>query len=186
MDTPHTMAVEVLRLIGERLRSKPADLHDLVQSAASSKEWLAAEAFFACKPREIAGDFCEVVARPTYGSENVLDDSGQPDSTRGDLRVGGSYETTDHRWFFAEFVVIHNIDEPQRVIEAAIARLKRLGWKRSISAMILVVASPNDTPAMWNTPALDEPLVLSLPDGGSISIKAFDIKRDPSHVIGTS
>jgi hypothetical protein len=185
MNTPHTFAIEVLRLFGERLQSKTADLQLLVESGASFEEWLAAEAYLACKPHETAGLFCEVAARPTYGSENV-DDDGRPDSARGGLRVGGSSDTTDHRWLFAEFVVL-----PDSNVEEAITRLKRLGWKKSVAMLVVASANRGDSNkdlakfAFWNWTTITDTRLFSWP-GGSLVVKAFDIKRDPANVIAMS
>jgi hypothetical protein len=57
----------------------------------------------------------------------------------------------------------------------------------SISLLILVAVSKSDflktwgesleSFAIWNHPALTEPFSLSLPDGGSLVVKAFDVKQ---------
>jgi hypothetical protein len=68
-----------------------------------------------------------------------------------------------------------------------------LGWKRSASLLVVVAASRGDAlsewsdglagSAVWNRPALTEPFVITLPGGGSVIVKAFDIKRDPAHTL---
>jgi hypothetical protein len=188
--------VDVFRTICDRLAAKSADLRLLVESDTSFKEWLVWEAFLACKLRQESYPFCEVAAKPTYASEGVADD-GDPDRNSGDLRVGGPNDGADHCWAFAEFVLLHDGDRPGgdwlRRIEAEVDKLKRLGWKKSASLLIVVVASRGDVMtqradglagcAVWNRPALTDPFVISLPGGGTVVLKALDIKRDPAHTL---
>ena len=172
----------------------------MVETTSSFEEWLNWEAFLACKLRQAGYPFCEVAAKPTYASENVADDSGDPDRNLGDLRVGGSYEEGDHRWVFAEFALLHDGNRPGgkwlRKIEADADKLKRLGWKRSASLLVVAAASRGDVLskwtdflagcAVWNQPALTDPVFIDLPGGGSVVLKAFDIKQDPAHVLTTT
>jgi hypothetical protein len=76
--------------------------------------------------------------------------------------------------------------------EAATGRLKRLGWKKSAALLIVVMVSrTNDRPAsvadvvseVWNRPALTDPCVIPLPGGGSVVVKAFDIKQNPANTL---
>ncbi|MDB5308832.1 MAG: hypothetical protein JWO38_3034 [Gemmataceae bacterium] len=197
MGDPHAFAVDVFRIVCDRLEAKAADLRLMVETTSSFEEWLNWEAFLACKLGEPSYPFCEVAAKPSYSSEGVVDDGGGPDRKQGDLRVGGSYDADDHRWVFAEFALLHDGnrtgDEWRRKIEADAAKLKRLGWRRSASLLVLVAASRGDVPtewagdlanfAAWNQPALADPFALALLGGGSVVIKAFDVKRDPAHTL---
>jgi hypothetical protein len=36
---------------------------------------------------------------------------------------------------------------------------------------------------VWNQPALADPFVIALPGGGTVVLKAFDIKRDPGDTL---
>ncbi|HVK10389.1 MAG TPA: hypothetical protein VM597_16600, partial [Gemmataceae bacterium] len=134
-----------------------------------------------------------------YASEGVADDSA-PDWNLGDLRVGGPSDGANHRWLFAEFVLIHEGirtgGEWMRKIEAAADRLRRLGWKKSASLLILVAASRGDVLtdwaddlagcAVWNRPALTDPFVIALPGGGMVILRAFDIKQNPTDTLTAS
>ena len=196
----YTFAVDVFRTVCARLEAKAADQRLLVDTAASFEGWLNWEAFLACKHREVSYPFCEVAAKPTYASEGVADDGGDPDRGVGDLRVGGPNEGADHCWLFAEFVLLHDGNrtggEWLRKIEAGADKLKRLGWKKSASLLIVVVASRGDVMtdwatdlagcAVWSQPALTDPFVIALPGGGSVVAKALDIKRDPAHTLAAT
>lgn len=195
----YAFASHVCRLIGERLRTKSQDIRLLVEADTSFKEWLAWEAYLACKADEAAYPFCEVTAKPTYGSEKLLDADGKPDQTEGDLRVGGTYDADDHRWIFIEFVVLRegncSAGVWRRAVEEAEVRLKRLGWKRSASVLIILANSRGDilsecsdnlaSLTIWSQPTLGEH-TFALPGGGLVVIKAFDVKQDPTHTLGTS
>ena len=197
MSDSYTFAVDVFRTVCARLEAKAADLRLLVETTSSFEEWLNWEAFLACKLREASYPFCEVTAKPTYASEGVADDGGDSDRNCGDLRVGGPNEGADHCWVFAEFVLIHDGNcsggEWLRKIEADADKLKQLGWKKSASLLIVVVASRDDAMtewaehladcAVWNQPALTDPFVIALSGGGSVVVKAFDIKCDPANVL---
>ncbi|HUR54842.1 MAG TPA: hypothetical protein VMZ71_11970 [Gemmataceae bacterium] len=37
--------------------------------------------------------------------------------------------------------------------------------------------------AVWNLPALTDPFVIALPGGGTVVLKAFDVKNDPAHTL---
>jgi hypothetical protein len=37
--------------------------------------------------------------------------------------------------------------------------------------------------AVWNQPALTDPFVITLPGGGVVVLKTFDIKNDPAHTL---
>lgn len=200
MGDSYTFAVDVFRTVCDRLAAKAADLHAMVETALSFEEWLNWEAFLACKHREMSYPFCEVAAKPTYSSEGVADDSSDPDRNFGDLRVGGPNDGADHCWVFAELVLLHDGNhtggEWLRRIEADADKLKRLGWKKSASLLIVVAASRGDVQtewaddlarcAVWNQPALTNPFVIALPGGGTVILKGFDIKRDPTHTLTTA
>ena len=138
-----------------------------------------------------------MAARPTYGSEGVTGAAGRPAADRGSLRVGGSGEPGDHRWLFAEVVLLLDGDgrlgDWRARTEAAAARLLRLGWKRSAAVLIVVAAGRGDVAAdwaddlaglpAWHRPALADPVVLGLPGGGSVAVRAADVKRDPAHTL---
>jgi hypothetical protein len=195
----HSFAVDVLRIICRRFEEKAQDIRLLAENATSFEAWLNWEAYLACKLQQSAYPFCEVTAKPPYGGTNgeeVKDDNGNPYLKRGDLRVGATYEKGDHRWVFAEFALLHDGnrqgDTWQRKIEKDVARLKRLGWVNSISLLVLVAVSRSDvlttwgesleSSSVWNRPALTEPFAFSLPDGGSLVVKAFDVKRREADV----
>ncbi|MBA4191451.1 MAG: hypothetical protein C0467_26020 [Planctomycetaceae bacterium] len=192
-----TFAVDVFQTVCDRLASRAADLGLLVETGSSFEEWLKWEAFLACKFCEATFPYCEVTAKPTYASEGVADDGGDPDQNLGDLRVGGPNDGANHCWVFAEFVLVHDGNrtgrEWLRKIEADVASLKRLGWKKSASLLIVVAASKGDVltertddlagSAVWIGPALVDPFVLSLPGGGTIVVKALDIKRNPADTL---
>jgi hypothetical protein len=195
MGDSYQFTVDVFRTICERLSARASDLRLLVESGTSFEEWLTCEAFLACKLREESYPFCEVAAKPTYSSEGVTTDDGDPDRNLGDLRVGGFYGDGDHRWVFAEFALIHDGTGGKwlRKIEADASKLKRLGWKRSASLLVVVVASRGDVLtewadylagfAVWNQPALTDPFVITLPGGGAVVLKAFDVKNDQAHTL---
>jgi hypothetical protein len=126
----------------------------------------------------------------------VASEAGDPDLTRGDLRVGGPNDGAEHCWLFAEIVLVgtdENVDRGWvKRTETATGRLKRLGWKKSAALLIVVMVSrTNDRPAsvadvvseVWNRPALTDPCVIPLPGGGSVVVKAFDIKQNPANTL---
>jgi hypothetical protein len=192
----YQFTVDVFRTVCDRLAAKAADLRLLVESGSSFEEWLTHEAFLACKLREASYPFCEVTAEPTYASEGVADEA-DPDRNLGDLRVGGPNDGADHCWAFAEFVLLHDGNrsgrEWLRKIEAEADKLKRLGWKKSASLLVVALAGRGDVLtewadylagcAVWNRPALTDPFFISLPGGGTVLLKAFDIKRDPADTL---
>ncbi len=194
MGNSYQFTVDVFRTVCERLQAKADDLRVLVEAGSSFEEWLTWEAYLACTLRQESYPFCEVAAKPTYASEGV---AGDADQDRGDLRVGGPNDGADHRWVFAEFVLLHDGNhaggEWLRKVEAAADRLKRLGWKKSASLLIVVAASRGDVItewahylagcAVWNQPTLTDPFVVSLPGGGTVVLKAFDIKRNPADTL---
>ena len=196
MGDSYKFAVDVFRTVCDRLAAKAANLRPLVEASTSFEEWLVWEAFLACKLRQESYPFCEVAVQPTYASEGVADD-GNPDRDRGDLRVGGPNDGADHCWAFAEFVLLHDGNrtggEWLRRIGAEADKLKRLGWKKSASLLIVVAASRGDVLtdgvgdlagcAVWNQPALTDPFVIALPGGGTVVLKALDIKRDPADTL---
>lgn len=187
----YTFAVDVFRTVGDRLREKAADLGLLVEAAASFEGWLAREAFLACKRRQAGYPFCEVAADPTYASEGVAGD-GDTDGNPGGLRVGGPDDGANHCWVFAEFALLHVGNREgggwRRTVEARADRLMRLGWKKSAALLIVAAASRGDVTTewadaltgctVWNRPALTDPCDVALPGGGSVVLKALDIKRD--------
>jgi hypothetical protein len=192
-----TFAVDVFRTVCDRFRSKAADLRLLVEGGSSFEAWLHWEAYLACKVRQENYPFCEVTAQPTYASEGVATEAGDPDHNFGDLRVGGPNDGADHCWLFAE-VVLAGADENAdrgwvKRAEAAAGRLMRLGWKKSAALLVLVAVCTGDGPEglanavneVWNRPALTDPCVIPLPSGGSVVVKAFDIKRNPADVHST-
>lgn len=196
MGDSYQFTVDVFRTVCDRLTAKATDLRLLVETGSSFEEWLAWEAFLACKLRQESYPFCEVAAKPTYTSEGVPDEA-DPNRNLGDLRVGGPNDGADHCWAFAEFVLLHDGNRtggewPHR-IEAHADKLRRLGWKKSASLLIVVAVSLGDVLteraddfagcAVWNGPALVAPFVISLPGGGTVVLKALDVKRDPAHVL---
>lgn len=197
MGDSYTFAVDVFRAVCDRLRAKAADLRLMVETTSSFEEWLNWEAFLACKALQEGYPFCEVAAKPTYASEGVAGDAGDPDRGQGDLRVGYSYADGDHCWVFAEFALLHDGNRAGgkwlRKIEADADKLRRLGWKRSAALLVVVAASRGDVTAdwadyltgctVWNQPALTDPVVIPLPGGGSVVVKAFDVKRDPADTL---
>ncbi|MBP3957661.1 hypothetical protein J8F10_20620 [Gemmata sp. G18] len=197
MGNSYSFAVDVFRTVCDRLAARAADLQLMVETTSSFEEWINWEAFLASKLRAATYPFCEVTAKPTYSSEGVADDGGDRDRGLGDLLVGGPNDGADHCWVFAEFTLLHDGNRTGgkwlRKIEADADKLKRLGWKRSASLLIVVAASRGDVATewtdylagseVWNRPALTAPFVLTLPGGGSLVVKAFDIKRDPTHTL---
>lgn len=195
-----TFAVDVFRTVCARLEAKATDLRLMVETGSSFEAWLTWEVFLACKLREASYPFCEVAARPTYASEGVAGAGSDPDQERGDLRVGGPDEGADHCWVFAELVLLHDGNrsggEWLRKIEADADKLKRLGWKKSASLLVVVVASRGDVLtewatdltgcAVWNQPALTDPFDFALPGGGSVVLKAFDIKQNPADTLAAT
>jgi hypothetical protein len=196
MGGSYNFTVDVFRTVTDRLSTKAAELRLLVEAGAPFEEWLTWEAFLACKLRQESYPFCEVAVKPTYASEGVADEA-DPDRNLGDLRVGGPDDGADHCWVFAEFVLLHDGDrsggEWLRRIEADADKLRRLGWKKSASLLIVVAASRGDVTtewandlagcAVWNQPALTDPFVIPLPSGGSVVLKALDIKRNPADIL---
>ena len=190
-----TFAADVFRTVCDRLRSKTADLRLLVEDGYSFEEWLNGEAYLACKLRQEGDPFCEVTAKPTYASEGVVTEAGDPDRNLGDLRVGGPDDGADHCWLFAEFALLHDGTGAKwlKKIEADAEKLKRLGWKKSAALLIVVAASRAEVLtewadylagcAVWNRPALTDPCVIPLPGGGSVVVKAFDIKQNPADTL---
>lgn len=197
MGNSYQFTVDVFRTVCDRLSAKATELQLLVETGTSFDEWLTWEAFLACKLREPSYPFCEVAAKPTYASEDVTGDGNDPDRNLGDLRVGGPHDGADHCWAFAEFVLLHDGNrtggEWRQRIEAEADRLRRLGWKKSASLLVVVAASRGDVMkewgddlagcAVWNQPALTDPFVISLPGGGTVVVKAFDIKRNPADTL---
>ncbi|MFO0803421.1 MAG: hypothetical protein U0791_09910 [Gemmataceae bacterium] len=194
MSDAHRFAVDVYHIICRRFEEKAADVRLMAETGISFEAWLNWEAYLACKLQQSAYPFCEVTAKPPYGGANgeeVKDKNGNPCLKHGDLRVGATYEKGDHRWVFAEFAVLHDGnqqgDKWRRRIEKDVSRLKRLGWVNSISMLVLVAVSQSDVLKtwgeslerldVWNRPALTEPFHFSLPDGGSLLVKAFDVKQ---------
>ncbi|MBY0513797.1 MAG: hypothetical protein K2P78_07775 [Gemmataceae bacterium] len=197
MPDSYRFAVDVFRTICDRLAGKAAELRLLVEAGTSFEEWLVREAFLACKARQEGDPFCEVAAGPTYASEGVPAE-GDPDRDAGDLRVGGPDDGADHCWVFAEFVLLHAGGRLStgwlRAVERKADKLRRLGWKKSASLLVVAVASRGDVAewadalvgcAAWNQPALTEPVVVPLPGGGTVVLKAVDVKRDPAHALTT-
>ena len=183
-------AIDIVRILWARLSQRATDLQYLVEAAVPFEGWLETEAFLACREQQSERGFCEVALRPTYGSENVTTDNGQPSVEHGTLRVGGSGEPGDHRWLFAEVVLLldgERADWTTRT-EAAIARLLRLGWKRSASVLILVAVGNEDLArlAAWNRPSLTDGLNLSLRGGGTLRARAFDVKRNPADTLAST
>lgn len=197
MRDSYQFSVDVFRTVCDRFRSKAADMRLLVESGSSFEEWLNWEAFLACKLRQESYPFCEVAAKPTYASEGVADHGGDPDRNLGDLRVGGPDDGANHCWAFAELALLHDGnragDEWRRAVEADVNKLKRLGWKKSAALLIVVAASQGDVLTewgnelkgygVWSQPALTDPFDIALPGGGSVVVKAFDIKHDPAHTL---
>lgn len=176
-------SVDVFRTVCDRLRSKAADLQLLVESGDSFEEWLNWEAFLACKLRQEHYPFCEVSPKPTYASEGVATEAGDPDRNLGDLRVGGPNDGADHCWLFAEIVLLHDDSRSEylKKIEADVEKLKRLGWKKSAALLIVVEASRAERLAngpMQDRTALTDPFDIPLPGGGKIVVNAFDIKTN--------
>lgn len=195
MSDSHRFAVDVLELICQRFNAKAADLRLLADSGSALKPWLVGEAYLACRLRQSTYPFCEVTAKPPYGGtngENVRDEDDNPFLKRGDLRVGATFEQGDHRWVFAEFAVLHagirDIGQWHRKVEKSVSRLKRLRWVNSIALLVVVVVNGADRSEgvdgfdVWNRPALAAPFDCPLPGGGSLVIKAFDIKQNESDV----
>ena len=197
MADTHAFAVDVFRIICDRLTARAADLRALAGAGASFEDWLAWEAFLACDSRRSTQPFCEVAARPAYASEGGPDD-GDPEHRCGDLRVGATEEADDHRWLFAEVALLHPGNRAggqwRQKLDDDTGKLLRLGWRRSASLLIVIVANPGDSSAdwtadlaalpVWNQPALTDSFTLALPGGGSVVARAFDIKRDPGHRLG--
>lgn len=195
MSDSYTFAVGVFRTVCDRLAARAGELRLMVETTSSFEEWLNWEAFLACKFREASYPFCEVTAKPTYSSENVADEADDPDRNLGDLRVGGPDDGADHCWVFAEFALLHDGTSGKwlRKIEADAEKLKRLGWKKSASLLVVVAASKGDvltewaddlaSLAIWNQPALTDPFVITLPGGGTVVVKAFDVKRDSTDTL---
>jgi len=195
MGDSYTFVVDVFRTVCERLEAKAADLRLMLENDSSFEEWLNWEAFLACKLRQESYPFCEVAAKPTYASEGVTD-GGEADQDRGDLRVGGPNDGANHCWLFAEFVLVHDGNraggEWLRKVETSTNNLKRLGWKKS-AALLVVVGASRDAALterddlagldVLGQPALTDPFVIALPGGGSVVVKAFDVKRDPADTL---
>ncbi len=187
----------MFRTVCDRLRAKAADLRLLIEDGYSFEEWLNWEAYLACKLRQESYPFSEVTAKPTFASEGVATEAGDPDRVLGDLRVGGPNDGADHCWVFAEFVLVHDSNRTNgewlRRIEADADELKRLGWKKSASLLVVALTSRGDAMtewadelagcAAWNGPPLTDQFVIALPGGGAVVLKAFDIKRDPAHTL---
>lgn len=200
MSDTHAFATDIVHIVWARLRERSVELRHLVDAAVEFDGWLEGEAYLACRQRQAERGYCEVTLRPTYGSEGVTNAGGQSPEEHGALRVGGSGEPGDHRWLFAEFVLL--FDRERRVeawrtrTEAAISRLLRLGWKRSASVIVIVAAGPGDVEAewsddlarlaAWNRPLLTDPLRLVLPGGGTLVARAFDVKRNPSDTLSSA
>ena len=197
MDNAYAVAVDVFRTGCGRLAERAADLSHLVGADAPLDGWLEGEAYLACRSRPADHPFAEVAARPTYGSEGVTGEDGRSSAERGGLLVGGVGEPGHHLWVFAEFVLLLDGDrraEDWRArTEAAVARLLRLGWKRSASILVVAAAGRGDVGAdwagdqaalaAWHRPPLAPPFRLTLPGGGSAVVRALDVKRDPADTL---
>jgi hypothetical protein len=197
VDNAYVVAVDVFRVVCGRLAERSADLRHLVGAGAPFDGWLEGEAYLACRGRQADQRFGEVAARPTYGSERVTGEDGRPSDERGGLLVGGVGEPGHHLWVFAEFVLLldgdRRADDWRTRTEAAVARLLRLGWKRSASILVVAAAGRADVEAdwaedldtlpAWHRPPLAPPCRLTLPGGGSAVVRAFDVKRDPADVL---
>ena len=197
MHSAHEVAADVFRTVCGRLAARAADLNYLVDADAPLDGWLEGEAYLACRTRRADRPFGEVAARPTYGSEGVTGEGGRPTTDRGGLLVGGVGEPGHHLWVFAEFVLLldgdRRPDDWRTRTEVAVARLLRLGWKRSASLLIVVAAGRGDIEADWaaelaslavsHRPPLADPFRLALPGGGSVGAWAFDVKRDPADTL---
>lgn len=197
MGDTYTFAVDVVRTVGARLAARAADLRLLVETGESFEEWLIWEAFLACRGRQADAGWCEVAARPTYGSEGVTGGDGRPSADRGGLRVGGPGDGANHGWVFVEVALLHDGNraggEWRARTEAAVARLLRLGWKRSAAVLVVVATGQRDAQtartdfpagrADWTRPALTDPFTIVLPGGGSVVVTAFDVKHDPAHTL---
>jgi hypothetical protein len=192
----YTFAVDVFQAVCGRLEARAADLRLMVEAGSSFEEWLCWEAFLACKLRQESYPFCEVAASPTYASEGIAE-QGDLDRNLGDLRVGGPDGGANHCWLFAEFALLHDGNrtggEWLRKIEVGAGKLMRLRWKKSAALLVVVAASRGDVLtewagelagcAVWNRPALADPFVITLPGGGSVVLKALDIKQDPADTL---
>ncbi len=197
MTESHKFATDVYRIVCERLKARAVDIQVMAETASSFEEWLNWEAFLACKQHQKSYPFCEVTAKPTYASENVGTDGDDTDRGFGDLRVGGPNDGEHHCWVFAEIALLHDGNRTGgkwlRKIESDADKLKRLGWVRSASLLIVVAVSRGDVLtewadllasfALWNQPALTTPFTLPLSNGGSVFVKAFDVKRDSQHTL---
>jgi hypothetical protein len=195
MSDSHRFAVDVLDLVCHRFEAEAGELRLLAEGGSALQPWLVGEAYLACKARQSTYPFCEVTVKPPYGGtngENVRDEDDNPLLKRGDLRVGATLEQGDHRWVFAEFAVLHDgirdLEQWRRKVEKSVSRLKRLHWVNSIALLVIVVVNGADRSRdldefdVWNRPPLTEPFACPLPDGGSLVIKAFDIKQNESDV----
>ena len=191
MPDPRQFTLEVFQMVCGGLEANKAGMPSLDMPGDRFREWIVQEAYRACKARETDYPFCEVALRPTYASEGV-----NTDGQWGDLRVGGPDEGANHCWLFAEFAWLDAADMPGCLgrLEAKAGNLLRLGWKKSSALLVAafasrdVLAKERDArlaeSAAWNRPALAKPFVVSVPSGGgSVMLKAFDIKRDPGDII---
>lgn len=184
-----TFAVDLFRTIAGHLGGKAVELGFLAEAELSFEDWLKWEAYLGCKRRQKSYPFCEVAIMPTYASEGVaLDDSSE--CVTGDLRVGGPNDGAHHCWAFIEFALLQGqmpVGDAMRKLEASIERLKKLGWKKSAALLIVVAVGTDDVAidGLGNVPALTSPLLVALPNGGKMVLKAFDIKNDPSHTLTT-
>lgn len=194
MTDNHVFGADVVRIICDRLASKSADIHLMMETKYSFEEWLNWEAYLACRLHQSSYPFCEVTAKPSYRVANGLDEVSEPNRMLGDLLVGASYDKDDHRWLFAEFALLHDGNSIGgkwlEKIRSDVEKLKQLGWERSAAVLFVVVASRVNVQtdwgryltdfAVWNQPVLTKPSELALPNGGSLVIRAFDIKCDPN------
>lgn len=176
---------------------KRADLRSMLEAGTSFEEWLAWEAYLACKLKVADGLFSEVTAKPTYASEGAADDGNDADRDMGGLRVGGPDDGAHHCWVFAELILLLEGDRDHgagyRKIDSKAEKLLRLGWKKSSSLLVVVMASKGDAwkdwaeapggCAVWNQPALTRPHGIALPGGGSVVLRAIDIKRNPGDIL---
>lgn len=176
---------------------KRAHLRMMLETGTSFEQWLTWEAYLACKFQEADGLFSEVTAKPAYASEGVADDGSGAERDLGDLRVGGPDDGANHCWVFAEFILLldgHRSDGAGfRIIEAKAEKLLRLGWKKSSSLLVVVMASKGDAwkdwaedlggCAVWNLPALTRPHGIALPGSGTVVLRALDIKRNPEDIL---
>jgi hypothetical protein len=198
MSNSLTFAVDIFHIICNRLLGKAADLQLLVETTSSFEEWLNWEAYLACRLWQKSEGFCEVTAKPTYASEGVQSDDDDNKTKYGDLRVGGPNNGENHCWVFAEFAILHDGTQGKwlKKIESDAEKLLRLGWKKSAALQFVVLVSRGDAltewaydlenNSVWNRPSLTEPFEFPLPGGGTVVVKAFDIKQNATDRLTTT